>query len=239
MLEDLLATLRGCRWIDLTHAFAPGIPHYAAFPDEEREELLGYASHGFVAHRYSHVGQWGTHVDPPSHFIEGGRPLDAIGVEEMVLPLRVVDLREAVAADPDHATSVADLEAHEAAHGRIPEGALVLSDFGWAARWPDPAAMRNDGHSPGWSTEAVEWLCTERAITAIGHDTTDTDPGQVLAGGAAPAETAILAAGRWQLELVAAMDEVPPAGALAIATWPKPAGGSGFPARVFAIAPSD
>ena len=35
-LTDLLDQLRACRWIDLTHAFAPGIPHYAGFPDEQR-----------------------------------------------------------------------------------------------------------------------------------------------------------------------------------------------------------
>jgi kynurenine formamidase len=28
---------------------------------------------------------------------------------------------------------------------------------------------------------------------------------------------------------------VPEAGALVVATWPKPLGGSGYPARVFAI----
>jgi kynurenine formamidase len=30
---------------------------------------------------------------------------------------------------------------------------------------------------------------------------------------------------------------VPARGALIVATWPKPAGGSGFPARCFAIVP--
>ena len=35
---------------------------------------------------------------------------------------------------------------------------------------------------------------------------------------------------------MANLDQVPPTGALVVATWPKPRGGSGFPARVFAIA---
>ena len=56
-LTDVLARLRSCEWIDLTHAFGPGIPHYHAFPDEERETLfhfdegVGSSGSGFLAHR--------------------------------------------------------------------------------------------------------------------------------------------------------------------------------------------
>jgi kynurenine formamidase len=48
-------------------------------------------------------------------------------------------------------------------------------------------------------------------------------------------ETYILAANHWQIELLANLDQVPEAGALVIVAFPKPKGGSGFPARVFAI----
>jgi hypothetical protein len=34
--------LKSKRWVDLTHSFAPGIPHWYAFPDEERETLNYY-----------------------------------------------------------------------------------------------------------------------------------------------------------------------------------------------------
>ena len=85
-LSAVLQRLRACRWVDLTHPFAPGIPHYHAFPDEERTTLFGFEEgdgrdgSGFLAHEYRHIGQWGTHVDPPGHFTPGGRLLDAIGV---------------------------------------------------------------------------------------------------------------------------------------------------------------
>ena len=39
------------------------------------------------------------------------------------------------------------------------------------------------------------------------------------------------------IELLANLDKVPEAGAIVVATFPKPKGGSGFPARVFAIVP--
>jgi len=77
----------------------------------------------------------------------------------------------------------------------------------------------------------------DRGDPALVHDTTDTDPGVAISAGQVPAETYILAADRWQLELMAGLERVPAAGAIVVATWPKPEGGSGFPARAFAILP--
>ena len=248
-LTEVLDQLRACRWVDLTHAFAPGIPHYSGFPDEERtvlydfDEGVGTMGAGFLTHEYRHVGQWGTHCDPPVHFARGGRTSDEIGVEEMILPLVVLDLREEAAADPDLSLGTEHVRAHEAEHGEIGAGCFVAASFGWAARWPDADAMANraaDGvaHSPGWGAEALRLLVEERGATAIGHDVTDTDPGARVSAGEVPAETYILGADRWQLELMANLDQVPPRGALIVATWPKPLGGSGFPARAFAIVPN-
>src|SRR5215467_10313299 len=65
------------RYVDLTHDFAPGIPHWPGFPDESRKTIYWYekrpdvAGTGFFSEVYTHVGQWGTHVDPPAHFIKG------------------------------------------------------------------------------------------------------------------------------------------------------------------------
>ncbi len=250
MLTDILDRLRACEWVDLTHAFAPGIPHYVEFPDEARtvlfhyDEGVGERGAGFLAHEYRHIGQWGTHMDPPAHFTRGGRTQDEVGVREMILPLAVIDVREACADDPDYACTQSAIEVWETRHGRVPAGAFVALHTGWATRWPDDAAMQNrdaDGvaHFPGWGVDALELLVAERGITAIGHDMTDTDPGATVSRGDAPAETYILGADRWQIELLANLERVPPTGALIVATWPKPHRGSGFPARAFAIIPPE
>ncbi len=240
-LPAALAALRGARWVDLTHAFGPGIPHYVHFPDEERAVVFDYAD-GFVVHRHSLVGQWGTHVDPPSHFVEGGRTLDELPVTDMLLELVVLDATQHVAADPDYAADRTLIEEHEAAHGPIPAGAFVALRSGWGARWPSPEDMQNrdaDGvaHYPGWGVEALRMLVEERDVAAVGHEQTDTDPGVEISGGRVAAEDYILRADRWQIELLARLDEVPERGALIWACWPKPAGGSGFPARCVAIVP--
>lgn len=117
MLDDVLERLRACTWVDLTHAFTPGIPHYVGFPDEERrviyhfDEGVGERGSGFLAHEYRHIGQWGTHMDPPSHFARDGRTQDEVGVQEMILPIVVLDVREACAADADFACSPATIAA--------------------------------------------------------------------------------------------------------------------------------
>ena len=247
-LGAVLTQLRTCRWVDLTHAFAPGVPHFVGFPDEVRTTLYGFAEgagelgSGFLSHRYCHVGQWGTHMDPPVHFIEGGRTLDQVGVEEMLLELVVLDVSAACGVDPDFICTRTTVIEWEAEHGPIPERAFVALNTGWHRRWPDAEAMQNrdaDGvaHYPGWGVDALELLVRERSVTAIGHDMTDTDPGVRVSAGDYAAETFILAADRWQIELLANLDAVPATGALVVVTWPKPAGGSGFPARAFAIVP--
>lgn len=241
-LWDLYRTgLAGATFTDLTHAFHPGQPHFASFPDEERELLFDFAKgHGFQVHRYSIPGQWGTHVDPPVHFIEGGRTLDEIPVSEMLLPLVVLDISQRVAADPDATPTLDDVSQWEARNGRIPEKAFVALRTDWYKRWPDSDRFYNrsaDGivHTPGWSREVLEHLFTERGITAVGHEQIDTDPGLATSAGIYALEHYVLSLDRWQIELMNNLDKVPETGALILASWPKARGGSGFPARVVAI----
>ncbi|WP_247702056.1 cyclase family protein [Streptomyces sp. F63] len=86
---------------DLTHPFRPGQPHFPGFGDERRETVFSLdGGDGFTVHRYTLVGQWGTHVDPPSHFLAGARTLDQIPVEEMILPLVCSTWRIASAPTP-------------------------------------------------------------------------------------------------------------------------------------------
>lgn len=225
---------------DLTHAFFPGMPHFPAFPDEEREQVFEVEPDGFAVHRHTIVGQWGTHVDPPSHFVDGARSLDEVPVEQMILPLVVIDISERVAKDPDAVPTLDDVAAWESRHGRVPAEAFVALRTDWSRRWPDAEAIANvdaDGtaHYPGWSRPVLEHLVAERGIRAIGHETTDTDPGSATSAGDYGLELYLLQQDRWQIELMTDLHRVPEAGALVVASWPKPRGGSGFPARVFAI----
>lgn len=233
--------LAGATYTDLTHAFFPGQPRFASFPDEQRTFLHDYSlgDDGQV-HLYTHVGQWGTHVDPPVHYVKGGRTLDNIPVSEMLLPLVVLDISARVATDPDATPTLADLEAWEQRYGRIPKRSFVALRTDWSKRWPDAERMSNRGsdglsHCPGWSLEVLTTLIEQRQVTAIGHEQLDTDPGLAVSAGDDSLERYVLTYDRWQIELLANLDKLPAAGALIMATWPKPKDGSGFPARVVAV----
>ncbi len=246
-LSGVWQELKSREFVDLTHEFGPGIPHWPGFPDEKAETLFWYdpgvaPGSGFYAQYFSHVGQWGTHADPPAHFIKGGRTLDRIGVREMIMPLVVLDLHEKAARDPDYTLKMEDVTAWEQRHGAVPEDAFVVMRTDWARRWPDMAAMQNKdangiSHYPGWSLETLKYLYETRRIRASGHETTDTDPGVEASQDRFPLETYVLQRDRFQIELLDSLERVPEAGALAVVTFPKPKNGSGFPARVFAILP--
>src|SRR4051812_16437376 len=78
-LKGVLDVIATKKFVDLTHVFAPDIPHWPVSPPEKRETIYPYEKQpgmmgaGFFAEIYTHVGQWGTHVDPPAHFVKGLR----------------------------------------------------------------------------------------------------------------------------------------------------------------------
>ncbi|MFB2922267.1 MULTISPECIES: hypothetical protein [Aerosakkonema] len=41
-LAEAYQTIKSKQFVDLTHAFEPGIPHWKGFPDEKRETLYWY-----------------------------------------------------------------------------------------------------------------------------------------------------------------------------------------------------
>ncbi len=248
-LARIQQILAAKKLVDLTHAFAPGVPHWPGFPDEKRETIYSYEKEGggtmgagFFAEVFTHVGQWGTHVDPPAHFAKGLRTVDQIELKEMILPLVVIDVHAEAAKNPDYTLTLERVKKWEADHGPIPAGAFVAMRTDWSKRWPDGAAMANKdkegvSHYPGWSREALKYLYEERKITASGHETTDTDPGVATSKGDYSLESYILSTNHYQIELLANLDQLPENGAIVFVTFPKPKGGSGFPARVFAVLP--
>ncbi len=247
-LWPLQKTLSQKKFVDLTHEFSPGIPHWPGFPDETRQTLYWYEKRpdtkgaGFFSEVFCHIGQWGTHVDPPAHFIKGKRTVDQIEPKEMFLPLVVIDVHEVAAKNPDYTLTMERVQKWEQMHGPIPAGAFVAMRTDWSKRWPSADKMANKddkgvAHYPGWSMPVLKFLYEERKITASGHETTDTDPGIATTKDDYSLEAYILNSDHYQIELLTNLDQVPEAGALVVASFPKPKDGSGFPARVFAILP--
>ena len=102
-LAEAYATIASKPFVDLTHTFSPDIPHWKGFDKETVRTLYWYdpkpgtRGSGFFVQQFCHVGQWGTHVDPPAHFVKGGRTVDKIDPKEMVMPFVILDVHEKVA----------------------------------------------------------------------------------------------------------------------------------------------
>ena len=229
------------RWVDLSHEVTPETHRYEGYNSLEMKEVLTYAVHNVCANEYTMVSQYGTHIDPPYHFAKNGRRLHEIGIKEMAYPLCVVDVSEKVKGNDDYALSVADLLEWEKANGRIPAGCFVAKRTDWSKR-QTPHFYNKDAagqcHYPGWSLEALKFLCAERNIAAVGHEPPDTDPAcgestELWAG-----ERYFLEQDRYQVEMLKNLDQLPATGAIIFCTFPNVKDAPGFTARCFAICPA-
>lgn len=233
----------GYHWIELSRSLDPSTPHYGGFPGMEMKKLYDFEKTdcGFQTHRYVTAGQCGTHVDPPCHFDQNGRCLDAITPDEMVSPLCVIDLSAKTAADPDYELAVSDIETWETQYGRIPPEAFVAFRSDWGKRMTmeeiENADSNGQNHYPGWSLDALKFLVEERNVRAIGHEPADTDSASVASTVGWIGENYYLHQDRYQIEMMTNLDLCPPVGGIIICAFPKITGGSGFPARCFALVP--
>jgi kynurenine formamidase len=233
-------TIAGKQFVDLTHSFSPTTPVWSGFGqakftpafDPQTKEPYTIAKDGFRTTYYDMVGQYGTHVDPPAHFADGGITMDQIPLKQMILPLIVLDDTPYLTKDPNHAFSIADLKAWEKKHGRVPKGSFVALRTDMYKDWDTNPEKFKRSPFPAWAFETIKFLYEQRGVTATGHESLDTDITDKM-----DSETYILQKGHYQIEVMANLDKVPPKGALIVVTWPKVKDGLGFPARAFAILP--
>lgn len=176
------------------------------------------------------------------HFAEGGATADSVPLHQLLAPAVVLDVSAKAAGDPGYRLTLADVEAFETAHGRIPAGAIVLLRTGWSARWPDRKRYFGDDrpgdaanlHFPSYGAEAAALLVRGRRVGALGVDTASIDYGPARDF---PVHRLAAAAGVPGLENLAALERLPPTGAWVVALPMKIGGGSGGPLRAIAVLP--
>ena len=246
-LWNALSDARKLRWIELSHPLDNSSPYWSGIPKGSVELAATVYDWGMpqldcLIQTFKFPGQFGTHIDFPGHFIKDAALSEEYSVRDLIFPLCVVDITEQVVSDPCYAVTIDDIKAYEARYGAIPDGAFVALRTGWSSRWPDMDALSGldaDGNEnfPGWSLEALQYIFETRAAAANGHETLDTDASAVAAAaGDLVCERYVLAQGKLQVEVLCNLDQVPPAGAIAIVSYPYINGATGLPARVWAIA---
>lgn len=238
------------RVVDLTHTLDPDFPVIILPPEFGQcarfrmEEVSAYDHRGpaWKWHNISMSEHTGTHFDAPSHWISGkdvpNGSVDEIPVEAFVGPAVVIDCSAGAGQNDDFELTPDVIAEWEARHGRIPEEVWVLMRTDWSKRsGAEYLNIREDGpHSPGPTPEAIRFLIEERKIRGFGTETVGTDAGQ----GAHytppyPAHFYLHGAGKYGLQCLANLDQLPATGAVLIAAPLKIKNGTGSPLRVLAM----
>jgi kynurenine formamidase len=242
--------LRRAKYIDLTHAMAPGGPIGEGFADFKvaaaragvsipgvirQGEPFDYARLGVAITAYDlpmdHIG---TQFGPPAHMNDHGATISDIPPTVVLRPLVVVNVARRVAVDPGYQATVADVKDWESRHGPIPAGAVAMIRSDWSKKWRDPQRFTR-APFPGVTLAALKYLHLERQVLMHGHEPLDTDNTAPRFVG----ETWLLTHNFAQAEGVANLDQVPESGALIAIGFAKFAGGTGGFARYIAIAPPE
>lgn len=222
------------RVVDLTHAWDETFPTFDGLPGIAYEPDKVLERDGYQLWKLTIFEHSGTHVDAPLHFSADGASVDQIPAEQLMCPLCVIDISVKAAQDPNATVMPEDIEAWVSANGDIPAGALVAMYSGWAAK-VGTQEFRNDSNGdfafPGFSKAATD-LLAGMDVAGIGVDTLSLDPGNSADFGV---HYSWLPGGRYGIENLAGLDQVPAKGATIFVGAPKHKRGTGGPARVMAV----
>ena len=252
LLSDLASALadQSVKIVDLTHTLDPDFPVIILPPEFNQcarfrmEEISAYDHRGpaWKWHNITLSEHTGTHFDAPAHWISGrdlpDNSVDTIKPENFVGPVVVIDCSEEATKDEDFELTTKLITIWENKHGEIPDNAWVLMRTDWSKK--SGAAylnMRDDGpHSPGPTPDAIKFLINERNIRGFGTETVGTDAGQGSHYTPPyPAHFYLHGAGRFGLQCLANLDQLPPTGAILLAAPLKIKDGTGSPLRVMAL----
>ena len=250
LAADLLAGR--VRVVDLTQTLSPDFPTIVLPPQFGQcarfsmETISRYDDKGpgWYWNNITVGEHTGTHFDAPIHWVTGKdlphNTTDTLPVQNLIAPACVIDCSADAATNGDYLLTPATIQAWEAQHRTIQAGTWVLFRTDWSKRSGAAYAnVQEDGaHTPGPTTEAVQ-LLVDRGILGFGVETIGTDAGQAhLMTPMYPAHTLMHGAGRYGLQCLCNLDQLPPTGALVIAPPLKIQGGSGSPLRVLALIPA-
>ena len=251
-LESLAADIASgaVQIVDLTHTLDPDFPVIILPPEFGQcarfrmEEISAYDHRGpaWKWHNLTLSEHTGTHFDAPSHWISGrdvpNGAVDEIPVEAFVGPVVVIDCSAGAAENDDFELTPEVIVAWEALHGKIPEDSWVLMRTDWSKRSGEPYLnMKEDGpHSPGPTPDGIRLLVEQRNIRGFGTETVGTDAGQGSHYTPPyPAHYILHGAGKYGLQCLANLDQLPATGAVLMAAPLKIKSGTGSPLRVLAM----
>lgn len=236
--------------IDLTQTLSPDFPTIVLPPEFGQcapvriEQVSRYDSDGpgWYWNNISFGEHSGTHFDAPIHWYTGKdlplNSVDTLPTRDMVATACVIDCSKESAADPDFLLTINHVLAWESRHGQIAPRSWVLLRTDWSKKsGREYTNLQEDGaHTPGPDAAVIRWLVEERNILGFGTETIGTDAGQATHFNPPhPAHHYLHGAGRYGLQCLTNLDQLPPTGALLVTAPLKIKNGSGSPLRVIAL----
>ncbi len=234
--------------LDMTYSYDGDTIYWPNEPSFKlTTEFRGMTERGYwyAANFYAASEHGGTHADAPLHFAKNGRTIDQIPLVEWIGPAIKIDTTKQCALDRDYLLSVEDVKQWEKKNGRIPEGAWVIMYTGVGTQfYPDPKRVLGTDKRglpalpelsfPAFSLESAKFLTEERNIKGIAIDTPSIDYGKSQDFWV---HRTICGANKLGLENIANLDKLPEKGATLYVIPMSIKGGTGAPARAFAILP--
>jgi kynurenine formamidase len=179
------------RVVDLSHPVDDNTPVY---PGDPLPRFTPAATIGRDGYNVLHVqmgSQTGTHLDAPYHFLEDGRRVEDLGLDQLCAPAVVVDVRGKGARE---AITWADLERHA---GDLRPGVILVLHTGWSRYWGsvtyaehpflDGAAARQVVER-GVRTVAIDSMSLDETVDTHEHPSGFAAHFAVLGAGGAIAE---------------------------------------------------
>lgn len=225
--------------VDLTHTLTSEFPFIPVKKLTYPFKLIPMATlkqNGVAANSWRIHEHLGTHIDAPNHFIENQKSLDQIELNDLIVPVVVIDIANKTSKNRDAELTIDDIKKFESQYGKIPHHSCVMMYSGWEKHIRDSMFVGLDSqqvkHYPGFSNAAIQFLVTERNIAGIGVDVLSFDPGidENYTG-----HKTLFAAGKWGVECVANLGKIPKKGATIIVGAPKVGKATGGFSRIFAV----
>jgi kynurenine formamidase len=224
--------------VDLTHTMSPDFPTFNGKPGIEMQREFALKKDGYNLYWWRVSEHAGTHMDAPIHFSEHGATADKLAIDQLVVPLAVVDIAYKAEQEADYLLSPDDLALWESKNGRLPDGCCVALYSGWGELLTTDEArfsgrdINGTFHFPGFAPEAAQWMMRERKVAGIAVDTLSLDNGPSRDF---KTHKLWLPSGRWGLENVANLGKVPASGATLVVGAPKVKDATGGLTRVLAL----
>ena len=147
------------RFIDLTHPLRDGQPGFSYDPQLRVESYLTVQRANCNFSRIAMGSHHGTHVDAMSHFVAGGKTVDAMPLSWFYGPARVISIPKG----PREEITAEDLTKHQA---MLRPASRVILNTGWHREFGTPRFFED---FPALTVDAARYLAS-RKLRMLGID---------------------------------------------------------------------